>query len=285
MYKKNTFFYAAIIVLLSSCLTLKDKEGHYQLKNTGDPLELTVLSFNILATLDFSAPSKGYPPWSQRKPHVFNFIKKTNANLVALQEISISQLDQIKASFSNDYKIIHNKSYTPDAILLFKRHDFELIERGHWLLEDIENIKRVRRIAIWVKLRHIETKRELMFISTHLDNNDWKDMQLRKIKTKLYFPMQTQAPLVLAGDFNIEPNNPNFYFMLEGGWNDAYHAIKKPQVGTYPYVNPNKRIDHILYYGKDITAVSWRADETKETLSDHRPVVADFFIKKSDSSQ
>ena len=70
-----------------------------------------------------------------------------------------------------------------------------------------------------------------MFISTHLDNNKWKDMQLRKIKTKLYFPMQTKAPLILAGDFNTEPNNPNFYFMLDGGWTESYHAIKTPQVG------------------------------------------------------
>ena len=120
-----------------------------------------------------------------------------------------------------------------------------------------------------------------MFISTHLDNNRWKDMQLRKIKTKLYFPMQTKAPLILAGDLNTEPNNPNFYFMLDGGWNDSYHAIKTPQVGTYPYVNPRKRIDHILYFGESIKAVTWKADDTRETLSDHRPVVVDFYIEKS----
>ena len=130
-----------------------------------------------------------------KKKHVFDLIWKQDADLVALQEVSPSQLDQIKAEFLDHYYVHAHKPYTPDAVILFDRSLFQMLEKGYWMLDDQAKL-RPRRIAVWVKLRHIDSKRELMFVSVHVDANFWKIDQIEILARKLTPIMEWNAPLL-----------------------------------------------------------------------------------------
>ncbi|WP_084959444.1 endonuclease/exonuclease/phosphatase family protein [Thermoactinospora rubra] len=79
-------------------------------------------------------------------------------------------------------------------------------------------------------------------------------------------PATGQArPVILAGDLNIRPEDPEMRILLEAGLRDHLTAP------TSPAGNPTQRIDHVLVT-EGLTVVSASAERVP--YSDHLPVVA-----------
>lgn len=270
------------LLLTSACLDFRQKKGRYLLQNVGEPTQITIMTFNILSTVDLFAVSQGYPLWFQRKENVFTEIKRQEADFIAIQECSPSQFDQFFDAFNEGYKFAHHREFSTDAFVMFRKDRFELIEKGFWILEEPVDVK-IRRLAVWIKVREINTKKEIMLVGTHLDAKAIKEREIKILKQNILPQEESGAPLFLMGDFNITPDNDLFPMLVGGGWKDSYIESAEGAKGTYTFVNPTRRIDHVFYFGSDVTPLSWKTLGSSDLiLSDHRPVLAKFRLGKED---
>ncbi|MFG1943543.1 endonuclease/exonuclease/phosphatase family protein [Nonomuraea sp. NPDC048826] len=75
-------------------------------------------------------------------------------------------------------------------------------------------------------------------------------------------------PVILTGDLNIRPGDPEMRVLEQAGLSDPLRALGDPP--TSPADNPTERIDHVLIT-QGLTAVS--AQAPRVPFSDHLPVV------------
>ena len=282
MALKNIFFsfrnLLSFVILSLSCgpvpHTLVSKKDYYQLQKPEGELKISILSLNILAPIDFGALSEGYRSWYERKNELVSFLLERKSDFIALQEITPSVLDEFKEEFSENYKIIENKSYTPDSILLFKKDKFELLESGWWILEPPFSFN-MRRIAVWGKFREKVSKSELFVASTHLSNpGEKKEKEARELLKQVDQLKQKKSALFLAGDFNFEESHELSFLFEKAGWKNASTNEEK----TYPSKNPRKKIDHIFYSLNSTETISYKVWSEK-IFSDHFPIEAHFKIR------
>ena len=108
----------------------------------------------------------------------------------------------------------------------------------------------------------VETPHGMMTVAnTHLSFiRWWSGHQLRRVMRSLE---QATTPLVLMGDFNMEPRRVASITQMQSL---AEHL-------TFPYDEPREQIDHILLRGSLGTAV--RSDVLQLPLSDHRALTLD----------
>ena len=277
-------------VFLQSCLESQFKQDRYTIKNTGGSVELSVMTFNILSSLDLGSQNKGYSVWKDRAPGVFALLNHIKADVVAIHESTPAQIEEFRDRMGDAYTVIDFESYTSDAVILFDRKKFELIERGYWPLEEILGEKGIylRRVAVWASLRQPDTRREIFFVSLHLDNRAVKDEEVKKLRTYLQKQISTGAPVFVCGDFNLTPETTSFKYLNDRGLKDSYlpqilePGETKKEPFTYSVLEPKSRIDHILYAGTDVTPLTWKVlpggDKDRLPLSDHFPVLARFRI-------
>ncbi|MGW3654808.1 endonuclease/exonuclease/phosphatase family protein [Streptomyces sp. NPDC005151] len=103
--------------------------------------------------------------------------------------------------------------------------------------------------------------------STHLDYRANPSVRSAQVTDMLNVLAEDSGPKVLVGDFNAEAKAPE----LAPLWKELQDADPNGG-GTYPAVNPFKRIDFVTV-SPDISVVG--AQEVATDASDHRPVVAD----------
>ncbi len=256
--------------LCTSCLGLQDRTSRVPLQNKGTATTLSILTFNIMTSVDLLG-LQHYAPWIQRKAEVLRTIEVQNADLLSIQECSPGQLRELRARLKDVYTVVANVNFTPDAIVAFKKDRFTLLERGHWSLGN-PYMPLFRRIAIWVKLEDKVSGRQFLFVGTHLDGRPIKNQQAENIKSKLQDEQGSGAPLLLAGDFNIAPDEKGYPILLSDGWKDTFSA-GKPDVRTFPRHHPLRRIDHVLFFGSQVHMEQWHTVGLQSSrISDHFPV-------------
>ena len=111
----------------------------------------------------------------------------------------------------------------------------------------------------------------ISFISTHFDHKQ-KDHYRISQANKIYETFKTNKfPTILAGDLNDIPGSETIE-LLEKYWTSSYEKENPKQ--TFPSLNPNKKIDYIMYFPEN----QWKMINTKviqDTIaSDHRAYVA-----------
>ncbi len=79
-------------------------------------------------------------------------------------------------------------------------------------------------------------------------------------------------PIILMGDFNITPDNPNI-IRLSSVFTDVHSSLGKGEY-TFSSDNPTEKIDYIFSRGLKII----NADTIKVIASDHFPITAEFEI-------
>ncbi len=266
---------------LSACFELRGQKSHYPLRNVGEATDFKVLTFNILCTSDLHSLTEGYPTWWHRRSAVFRLIDSQDPDLAAIQEASPTQFEEFRDRMSDHYTFVHKAALTTDAFVMFKKDRFDLLEKGFWGLESPLDLK-IRRIAVWVKLRDKVSGRELMFVSTHVDAKKIKRREILHIKNELRKEESSGAPLILAGDFNATSETEYYPLLVEREWKDSYIGDLATETKTFPLKNPTRRIDHVFFFGKDVQSTSWQALEDPHVLiSDHRAVVVNLHVAKA----
>ncbi len=112
----------------------------------------------------------------------------------------------------------------------------------------------------------------LRVTSVHLQNKSHIPTRLDQIRTLL--DAQADAPILLiAGDFNAQPDSPEINTMTGAGLVSAQDDSGDPAAMTDPSINPDKRIDWVFGRG-----VSFATTEvlTEALSSDHLPLVVTF---------
>ena len=129
-------------------------------------------------------------------------------------------------------------------------------------LLDPTNVRR----ALWVELD--VGSHELLAACVR---NDSFDLQNNAAQMAQLLDHAAQREVVLAGDFNAEPESVSIRQLLETSrWQGVPLGVP-----TYPARAPERQIDHV-FVPSSWRAVSHAVPET--TLSDHRPVIATFAL-------
>lgn len=246
-----------LFILLMASSELKAQEND-------KPLRLRILSLNILhgATTqgDFDLDA------------IAEFIKKTDPDLVALQEVDY------KTERAKGYDLVTELGWrTKMAPIFGKAMEFDGGEYGEAVLSkssftSSRNIPlpygedKEPRAALEVRTAP-NLKDTIAFIGTHLDHTrDDRSRQMQVEKINEVFSKNV-IPSILAGDLNDVPDSKVIQ-TLEKVWWPSYKANQKIEP-TIPSHDPRAKIDYIMFYPKS----KWKVIETEvlcdSIVSDH----------------
>ena len=202
--------------------------------------------------------------WGQRLPIIAQQILFHDLEIFGTQEGKYNQLEQLKASLPGYEYIgagrddgIHAGEH---SAIFYKTDVFELLDHGDFWLSPTPDVPSkgwdaaLNRVCTWGHFRVKDTKRELYYLSLHMDHIG---VQARQESAKLVVQKIREIcggkPVVLTGDFNVDQTNPIYStFVNSGILNDSYEVceIRYALDGTANGFDPNSfttsRIDHVF---------------------------------------
>lgn len=132
-----------------------------------------------------------------------------------------------------------------------------------------------QRVILVAELEKPDNSR-ITFISTHLEVSSAKTRkaQIEFINSKI---KEFKTPVILAGDFNATPKEPE----IKNGFPKWFNATDTTY--TFSSTRPSIKIDYIYGYPKaSFELLSTKVDESSK-LSDHFPVISNLIIKDNKS--
>lgn len=236
--------------------------------------------------LRINVPNDLENAWPFRKDRMIAFILKQGFDLIGFQEASPMMVDDLKSGLAHLYDVIFQPrdergEGTP---IFYKKHFKPIMSGTKWLTDtpDVSsNLKgsHFPRIVTYVRFP------ELIFFNTHLDYaSDEICLRQSEILVDLIHKIKDKdEPMVLTGDFNMEPNSKTITFMksrFKTFYEEAsderltYHAFSDKTIG--------QPIDYI-FYTPQLTPRDFMIHhhETKGVyISDHYPISVRMDLKK-----
>lgn len=246
---------------------------------------LAVMSFNIRN----SAAADGDNCWENRREAVAVMLDSLAPAIVGMQEVLPDQ-----EAFLNErcpqyrsFGIGRNDGENGERMTVFYNSDMlEFQDGGTWWLSETPDVPSVGwdakypRTATWVLMKDLNHKREFYFVNTHLDHRGVEARRngLSLVVSKIR-EMNPDIPMVLVGDFNVEPGDPALS-ALDGLMLDARTtaAVTEPTHSFNGYnAERHKTIDYIYFSGFSSAAefhVITDSFNDAPFISDHYPVTA-----------
>lgn len=263
-----------------------------------------VMSFNMLCGV--CAPL-AYGGWDARDADLMDTFRRAQPDLLAAQELILREnVNTVTRALPRlePYFLDRGLPYF-DSVLFFDRERFEPLDRGaFWLSQTPEAavgfgwVLSVPRAVVWLRLRDRHNGAEFYFVGTHMDNNRVnKQPSAALIRQRL--AAFKDAPVILAGDFNVRPGTEFVRQLTETapdgrGFHDSFDSAGELVpvangaahweygcIDDQPKTFPDCRIDHIFLsggapwtigrYTVDMSRYGWR----DQFVSDHRPVWVD----------
>ncbi len=116
---------------------------------------------------------------------------------------------------------------------------------------------------------------KVSFYNTHLDNQR-KEQRVAQMKEILAITRQSGRPSILVGDLNSQPFS-EVVALAKTQFHDVLADLGEGDEPTFPYDDPDRRIDYILTRGP--ISARW-ATVIDTGSSDHMPVLASLTIAK-----
>lgn len=218
-----------------------------------DNPDITVLSFNIR----YASPDDGVDVWANRADWVSALIDTSGADIIGLQEVLHSQLEDILGrtdrfaweGVGRDDGARQGE-YSP---VLYDQERFERMDGGtRWLSSHPDSVgsrgwdAALPRIATWVKLREKASGQEVTVWNTHFDH---RGEEARRESARLIASWMADADVAL-GDFNALPDSEPWRVLTEAGLQDTGAAAGQDSVGTFRTFDPasdvSNRIDYVF---------------------------------------
>ncbi|KAK2586648.1 hypothetical protein KPH14_011693 [Odynerus spinipes] len=273
-----------------------------------DAFVFRLLSFNILAQNLLEAHPYLYLqhdrralPWEVRRPLLIQEILRAQADVICLQEMQEEHLSEFLKPFQElNYKYLYKKRTNDkeDGLLLLYRSDqFNLIDYAKVELYQ-PGVKLLNRdnVGIVAKLSFCDSPNtQIVIATTHLlfnpRRNDVRLAQTQLLLTeieRIAFIENTELgpkylPIILSGDFNLEPHTGVYKFITEGSF-EYYSKGKNLEPAKYRCLSnllipPRLRITDNCQYlhlllkrlKENITEVTKKKDtksNTQDTLHD-----------------
>ncbi|TVZ57976.1 endonuclease/exonuclease/phosphatase family metal-dependent hydrolase [Flavobacteriaceae bacterium MAR_2010_105] len=283
-------FFTGTIVLIIVLLSCK---SHGQMDARSQ--NLSVMTYNI--RLDVA--SDGENAWPNRKEFLSSQILFYNPDILGVQEARPNQMDDLKLALET-YKAIGlgrdgNGQGEYSAIFYNTKKVKVEIEETFWLSETPDKVSQgwdaaYPRICTYGLFSLIKSGKKVWIFNTHLDHvgaeAQQKGMQL--ILKKIEEVNTNDYPVILTGDFNVEPNSELFKNLNESlndskelaqltfGPNGTFNGFKFHEPVT-------RRIDYIMVSKSDQIEVKKHAVLSSSIdlkyPSDHFPVLVKFNLK------
>lgn len=237
---------------------------------------MKLMTFNIRNAI----ADDGKNSWQYRKELVTNYLRNSNADIIALQEVVPSVKEQLINDASDIYSFIGEgrleTSRADDEInlVLYKTDKFRLIDKEHFWLSDTPEIagSKYPTQKYWPRtctLVHLQTTDNKIYTvaATHLDN---EDAEAREKGLNLIISRLKGESLILLGDFNDIPQTVHKWVGkrladLTDGLPHTYNGFGQ---------DTSKKIDYI-FTSNNIKLVFCKCDKIKNNrlyISDHYPV-------------
>lgn len=227
--------------------------------------QFSVMSYNIR----YDNPDDGINRWELRKEELLNQVKLYNPHFLGTQEALVHQVEYMEQELSQmDYiGIGRARGGASDeySAIFYNTERFELVNESDstlWLSETPGQMSTgwdaaLPRILTWGKFRDRSTGSELYVFNTHFDH---RGEQARAESAKLILEtidnIAGNAPVVLTGDFNAEPDSQPYQTLTNSFLRDAWQHSVVPAVGpNFTYSgwqvaesldNQGRRIDYIF---------------------------------------
>lgn len=253
---------------------------------------VNVLSFNIR----YNNPDDGEHAWPNRKGMVASVVRFHAADLVGMQEVLRSQIDDLTVLLPNYswYGVGRNdgKNSGEFSPIFYRRDRFQLLDSGEfWLSENPDQIgskswdAALPRIATWVKFRDRESKQEFIHLNTHFDHRGEvararsAELILDRLKT-----LSGNMPAVVTGDFNVPPESEAYATMTSMLVDSKLESVSEPHgpEGTFggftvKVGDTGDRIDYVFVAeGTKVLRYAALSDQWDGRYpSDHLPVLAE----------
>jgi len=266
---------------------------------------MVVMSFNVRYDNPADAPND----WNSRKPLILETIVDKSADIIGMQEVLKSQLDDLDSLLPwYDYFGVgrddgrEKGEYVP---VFYKMNRFEALDWGtFWLSgspQDTGSVgwdAAITRIATWVKFRDLHLQRdghfyEFFFINTHFDHMG-DTARLESAGLIMDFISQKTAGLdvILTGDFNCDPGSRPYARITGGSSMDGTlrdvcgptltgRVEDKPTFTAFGHAEDSKRIDFI-FINDNWDVFSYETLEVVREgiyISDHWPIISRIKVK------
>ena len=214
-------------------------------------MELNVVSFNVWC---FSPPGKNHIFF--RGPRLMKVLRKTDADIIGLQENTPKMMKHLVRSLGKKYEIYnvyrakHNLESTP---ILWKKDRFECLDKGCFWLSDTPDVEsqgwdetKCYRVCLWAKLKDRKTGKVFTFMNTHFGFGEQCQLSSVDLIHK-YNLEKSPFPTVITGDFNMRPDFAAYKAMTEL-YTDVNMATAKDMGNTFHGYHPEQNSDALIDY-------------------------------------
>jgi endonuclease/exonuclease/phosphatase family metal-dependent hydrolase len=249
---------------------------------------ITVMTYNIRCGSCESEQDINH--WSKRKFLVAWLIKTKQPDIISLQEAELSQVNDL-VELLNDYLRVgvgreDGATKGESNSVLYKKNRFSLSEsKTLWLSETPDKVSKgwdaaCNRTLTILKLNDLNTQKVFYIFNTHFDH---MGLEARKHSVQLVLSeiakVSSAFPVILTGDFNFNPNDPNYKTLTDKLNDTEYHAEKSNIPVNYTFNGFGKttepgKIDFI-FTTSHVKTIEYIGDNTSFKgiyPSDHFPV-------------
>ncbi len=178
--------------------------------------------------------------WNNRKHGLTYQVKQYKADFIGLQEALHHQIGFVKQELGQTFDYIGVGRDFGDTLgeycpLFYNKNNFEIVETSKnytfWLSET-PNIPSkswdaaLPRIATGTLFRNIKTKEQVYVMNTHFDHVGVlaRKNSMRLISEKLKTYSEIGIPVILMGDFNLQPSEEPIQWIIQQKLADARNS-------------------------------------------------------------
>lgn len=226
----------------------------------GETYEIKVMSYNIR----LGSGKDGDNSWEYRKPATIELIKDQKPDIFGVQEALSYQLDYIR-NLCKNYSSVgvgrdDGKSQGEHMSIYWNKKRIKMLDWGtFWLSETPETPSkgwdaRYKRSATWALMKDKRSGKKFYFVNTHLDHRG-KEAQkngLKLIVDRIGTINPQGFPMILTGDFNINPDNPALEYLnaeMESARDVAEKSDWHNTFNGWSTIKTDRIIDYIYFKG------------------------------------
>lgn len=231
--------------------------------------------------------------WNDRKADVVQMVQRYKPSFMGIQEGRPHQVtyldDKLKSYAYIGVGRDDGQQKGEYSAIFYDTTKFKVLESNtFWLSKTPEKVSvgwdaAMERICTYGLFENIETKKQLWVFNTHFDHIGVKARKKSAglILKKIRQINTTKLPVVLMGDFNLEPTEKPI-LLIKKAMDDAMEITQTPMKGPKGTFNgfdittiPERRIDYIFLKGLQVASFAHLDDrrENGRYISDHLPVL------------
>jgi len=257
------------------------------------PEQHKVISYNIR----YDGHSDLAPDWSERKTPIVGQLQNQRPTIIGFQEVLANQLKDLQQELSA-FRYVgvgrdDGKEAGEFAPIFYDTTRYKLLQSGtFWLSPTPEAPSKgwdaaLNRICTFALVESKYDGKKLWVLNTHFDH---VGTEARRYSAELLIEkfaeltQEVNAPLLLLGDFNAEPDS-QVYQLLHASFNDLSCSKRHRELCSGPTFNAftlSETDDKIIDYfwgSPEIIALQYKVLQTpfdRSYPSDHFPLVLSF---------